>query len=517
MADARFPIITARQELGFTPATAVRGDIDTRTGDAGAAIGQAVISGAEALLERSARKQAIEQKRQDMLDTRSSIIAGSFITTAINENIAFRSTNADTKTWAKDLQERLNGAETQIGDLDMSEDTRLLVNAKFQAETKEALSRSLIAETDRDREDTRDAIITDVVEQYTNGTAQDQKDAAMRFLEIAPALMDKNEARATLKTAIMAGQKARSENAVKAKENEASLDPIGVKQEMIAEKELREQGKVSPENSLLSNKDLESIIDYADSVSDKAVSDSKIAADAAVRASYKNIISGGTNITEMAGLILADLTMMDDDKTAAVDKIRAFFSTWNSAIDEKIKTSDPTRIKALKIISDVRTADITEDEGLAQYIRLSKSEKINGTDGKQFINDIFTASKSAEKDPLSTNRAKIYFGNLESLYTDNHIKPLEYDKMHTALRDFFEQDPIPTPEQASSFYSELVEPVVLNWFERLMWLKGRKQLFGIVGTEEERLAKKKKEAGIIGEDELTNMTDEELEAIIRGK
>lgn len=321
-----------------------------------------------------------------------------------------------------------------------------------------------------------------------------------------------------LEETLKESQKQQIENAKEDVMNIAAIKPEQVKANISAELKARRKGKkLSQEFALLSNTDLESIRDYANSVGDKAVSDSKIAADAAVRASYKNIISGGTNITEMAGLILADPTMTDDDKTAAVDKIKSFFTTWNSAIDEKIKTSDPTRIKALKIISDVRTADITEDEGLAQYIRLSKSEKINGTDGKQFINDIFTASKSAERDPLSTNRAKIYFGNLESLYEDAEIEALEFDKMHTALRDFFEQDPTPTPEQASSFYSELVEPVVLNWFERLMWLKGREQLFGIVGTEEERLAKKKKKAGIIGEDELTNMTDEELEAIIRGK
>ncbi len=199
---AKFPITEARQELGITPTTAVRADVDTRMGGIGAVVGQAVLAGIGTI-------QRIRQKRQEMLDTRSSITAGSFITTAINENIAFRNTNADTMTWAKDLQERLSRAESQIGALDMSEDTRLLVNARFQAKSQEALSRSLIAETDRDREDTRAAIISDVVEQYTNGTVQDQKDAGRRFLEISSTLMDENEARLTLKTAIMAGQKAR--------------------------------------------------------------------------------------------------------------------------------------------------------------------------------------------------------------------------------------------------------------------------------------------------------------------
>jgi hypothetical protein len=206
---AKFPIQTARQELGVTPTTAVRFTGDARTGEGlvGQAIGQAALAGIGII-------QRIRQRRQQMLDTRSSITADSLVTTAINENIAFRSTNADTKTWPNDLQERLKAVETQIGALDMSDDARLLVNTKFQAKSEEALSRSLIAETDRDKTDTREAIISDVVEQYTNGTVQDQQDAGKRFLEISSTLMDENEARVTLKTAIMAGQKARGQLAV---------------------------------------------------------------------------------------------------------------------------------------------------------------------------------------------------------------------------------------------------------------------------------------------------------------
>ena len=45
MVEARFPITTARQELGFTPTTNVRANIDVRTGagEVGAAIGQGIL------------------------------------------------------------------------------------------------------------------------------------------------------------------------------------------------------------------------------------------------------------------------------------------------------------------------------------------------------------------------------------------------------------------------------------------------------------------------------------------
>ena len=166
------------------------------------------------------------------------------------------------------------------------------------------------------------------------------------------------------------------------------------------DKELKARAKgkkPSPEFALLSNTDLEAIRDYANSVGEKAISDSKIAADAAVRAGYKNIINGGTDITEMAGLILADSIIADDDKTTAVNKIKTFFTTWNSAIKEDkvdIVTSNSTRIKALRIIKAVKTGRLTDDEGIDVYSTLSKVEEINGTDGKQFINDIFAAGEA---------------------------------------------------------------------------------------------------------------------------
>lgn len=73
--------------------------------------------------------------------------------------------------------------------------------------------------------------------------------------------------------------------------------------------------------------------------------------------------------------------------------------------------------------------------------------------------------------------------------------------------------------------SPIATDVVLNWFERIMWLKGRQQLFGIVGTEEERLAAKIKETQIAGlprlrgftaeEENISGLSDDELRAIIR--
>lgn len=209
MAQGTFPIVGARQELGFTPTTAVRANIDVTTGEGavGAAIGQGAIQVTQNVI-------AIRREQERMRDTRAQIDANALVTEAVNENKAFRNTNADTTTWGLDLDERLTGVESRIGALDLSDDARALVNTRFAAQSKTARSLSLIAETDRDKEDTRAAIINDVIEAYSSGTEQTQKDSAIRFLQVSPALWDSNEARATLKTAVRAGRKVNVDNLV---------------------------------------------------------------------------------------------------------------------------------------------------------------------------------------------------------------------------------------------------------------------------------------------------------------
>ena len=68
---AKFPIVEARQELGFTPSTAVRADIDVRQGDVGAAVGQAILAGGREVQRESVRKQVIRQRNRDNLDSLS--------------------------------------------------------------------------------------------------------------------------------------------------------------------------------------------------------------------------------------------------------------------------------------------------------------------------------------------------------------------------------------------------------------------------------------------------------------
>lgn len=318
----------------------------------------------------------------------------------------------------------------------------------------------------------RDAIIrvtADYENALTNKGPEDIAEAEAAYDAQAKTSYTPAEAKVEKAKVEQRAVKQMEENAKQAQMNLAAINPEQVKVAIDTELKARRKGKKpSQEFALLSNTDLEAIRDYADSVGEKGISDSKIAISAAIEDSYAKIIGGDTDVVSMITAIQTDPTILDEDSNAAVEKIKTFFSTWHSTISEKIVTSDSTRIKALKIISDVRTADITEDEGLARYEKLSKTEKINGTDGKGFISGIFAASKAAKSYPLTTNRAKIYFGLLETLYKDGDIEPVEFDRMHTALRNFFEKTPEPTAKEATEFYEELIKDKARTIVERIL-------------------------------------------------
>jgi hypothetical protein len=127
------------------------------------------------------------------------------------------------------------------------------------------------------------------------------------------------------------------------------------------------------------------------------------AANSAVETIYSQIVQKGSeaDIELFAKLILSDPIISNEDAVKAVDKVKTFYTTWNSAIKEpdgeEIVTSDATRIKALRVINAVKTGSMTVDRGLEVYSVISKVEGVNGNDGKGFINDIFTAGETAKR------------------------------------------------------------------------------------------------------------------------
>ena len=109
------------------------------------------------------------------------------------------------------------------------------------------------------------------------------------------------------------------------------INPELMKSFISAELKSRAKGKKAlKEFTLLSNIDLEAIRDYANSIGEKAISDSEIAVNAAIVDAYGKIRDGDTDIDAMIDAIETDPTISDKDKLTAAEKIPTYFNKINS-------------------------------------------------------------------------------------------------------------------------------------------------------------------------------------------
>lgn len=122
-----------------------------------------------------------------------------------------------------------------------------------------------------------------------------------------------------------------------------------------------------------------------------------------------------------------------------------------------------------------------------------------------------TKIKDDKANPLKTPRAQIYMDLLADLYKDEEITPLEYDQKYTQLTEFMESKP--TAQQAAAFWEEQMNPVAAKLADKVFdfYREYYKYISGYKAYEKLRGEPKE------GEEDLTNMTDEELEAIIKGE
>ncbi len=117
----RFEIQRARQDLGFTPATAVRANIDVSQGDVGGAVGQALIAGGRELQRRSVRRKAIEVRNRANLDSLSARKADK-VRDLTNAQIATMKTNTPPEKWEEETLKLVTNGNGQITGFDFSPD-----------------------------------------------------------------------------------------------------------------------------------------------------------------------------------------------------------------------------------------------------------------------------------------------------------------------------------------------------------------------------------------------------------
>ena len=213
-------IFPARQELGFTPSTAVRANIDVSgTGGQGGAIGQGLIAGIKAIKEKSDRRKLIELKRQEMTDGNSSALATNIRNAADVSFRTFKTVNPQ-ETWETE-RERVNKESTEaINKLSFSPDALTTENIRTEGWADVSGRKALGDATRQLQTDTIDVQTDAILQAFTSGSAQEQATAATRYASLGPNMgKDKAEVLADLKEAKKIGFAERDKRVAKLQKN----------------------------------------------------------------------------------------------------------------------------------------------------------------------------------------------------------------------------------------------------------------------------------------------------------
>lgn len=121
-----------------------------------------------------------------------------------------------------------------------------------------------------------------------------------------------------------------SQNAVQSIKNATVLNPEATKIAVTSELKGRKEGKISDEFALLTNEDLESIRDYADTIGEKQTTKSTANLNAATVEAYSKIRDGAIDLDAMIDRNDADPLQSDEDKIKFAEKLPTYFSKVNS-------------------------------------------------------------------------------------------------------------------------------------------------------------------------------------------
>lgn len=199
--------------------------------------------------------------------------------------------------------------------------------------------------------------------------------------------------------------------------------------------------------------------------------------------------------------VLSFLNQPKNTKGVSPDEVDRLVENANTQYRIQTAVTDkPTYWDMLRKITK-NPDEVTEDE-IADKV----GKGLTTNDYEKFMK-----IKEDKANPLKTPRAQIYMDLLADLYTDEEITPLEYDQKYTQLIEFMESKP--TAQQAAAFWEEQMNPVAAKLADKVFdfYREYYKYISGYKAYEKLRGEPKE------GEEDLTNMTDEELEAIIKGK
>lgn len=171
------------KEVPSGRSTSVRAQLDVATG--GGAIGRALVglggTIADIGFDALDAQRRIEAKKQQLLDVTGEMEVDALMAVAKQDNKTFRQLNADTQTWTPDFVNKAKGVQDGIAGLNVSDDQRVRLNAKFQAWLNENTATTEFAAIRQLKIDTQEAATNNVIEGFRSGDPVREKDVTRYF------------------------------------------------------------------------------------------------------------------------------------------------------------------------------------------------------------------------------------------------------------------------------------------------------------------------------------------------
>ncbi len=321
----------------------------------------------------------------------------------------FMQTNPDPATWENGWNTIVQGQQKQFIGKTLTRDAAALEKLKQKAFELDGRRKVQIAATEQTVTNSIEANGTSLIKTMgdpfsSESQKENQKAAYMDSLlqrhtkEIADVMMEE---------VLLQGEEQVIENANKIARNFAAINPKEATNITQQELQARAQGKnLFPEFSVLSNSDLEALKDYAGTVGNENDGKSKKIADAKIIEIYGKVRDAAPgqpfDLDAVSDSVELDPDMNNTDKKKVMDDTRSYYSTYNSAISEKVLTTDEARIVMNKLRQKIKRGDTVEgggfftaDKAFAEYKKLKSKQKINTVDNKAFLENIFKDEESA--------------------------------------------------------------------------------------------------------------------------
>ncbi len=330
---AKFPIKEARQELGFTPSTAVRADIDVRTGEGavGAAVGQAGLAIAGQIRESSARKEAIRVRNRKNLDFLSSSLADE-LRKQRDSDITIMQGQTPPEKWEEESRKITTAFNNQITGLDFSPEASAKQQIISTSDLELVPEESFIASS----RVISAATIKTAEESLTDAYRLGREDIAQRKLDFAETMRDNGvsakEILLKFAAAEEAGEALRKQDTLDRWRQMIAERPFEVAGILSKELDARKQDEGTIPETELTSKDIQSLLNTATNRKTQVIADAEKQLNAQNKELetqlHNDIVAGEASITDIgsSGLPAAAQRRLEQD-LSDTDK-RNVSKTW---------------------------------------------------------------------------------------------------------------------------------------------------------------------------------------------